>query len=50
VHDVLRVVIWCAITLISPLPAVVLRLGAASLDSVGDSASGGLCDTVRGLH
>jgi hypothetical protein len=36
VRCVLRVRICCAITLISPLPTVVLRLGAASHDSLRD--------------
>jgi hypothetical protein len=31
-HDILRVGLWCAITLISPLSAAILQLGTASLD------------------
>jgi hypothetical protein len=46
VRDVLRVRIWCAIPPISLLLAAVLRLGAASFDSFGDLAYGGLRDPV----
>jgi hypothetical protein len=49
VRGVLRVMIWCVITSISPLDVVVLRPGPASLDS-GDLAYSGLHDLVRGLH
>jgi hypothetical protein len=47
VHGILRAGIWCAITSISPLAAAVLWLGAASLDSFGDPAYGGLYDLVH---
>jgi hypothetical protein len=46
VHGVLRAGIWCTITSISLLLAMVLRLGAASLDSFRDPAYGVLCDLV----
>jgi hypothetical protein len=45
-NGVVRVGFWCAVTSISLLPAMVLRLGATSLDSFGDTAYGGLCDPV----
>jgi hypothetical protein len=50
VHGILCARIHCAITLISPLPVVVLCLGAASLDSLRNPAYGGLRGTVRGVH
>jgi hypothetical protein len=40
VHGILRAGIWCAITLISPLNVVVLWLGTAALDPLGDLADG----------
>jgi hypothetical protein len=43
---VLQVRIWRAIASISPLLAVVLRLGATSLDSFRDLAYGSLRDPV----
>jgi hypothetical protein len=46
VRGVLCARIWCVITLISPLAAAVLRLGAASLDSFGEPAYSSLCDPV----
>jgi hypothetical protein len=49
-RGVLRVRIWCAVTLISLLVAAVLRLGAASLGSFRDPAYSGLRDPERGLH
>jgi hypothetical protein len=42
----LRVRVWCAITPISPLSVVVLRLGTASLDPLKDLAHGSLCNPV----
>jgi hypothetical protein len=50
VCGVLRARIWYAVRLISPLAAPVLQLGAASLDSFGDPAYGGLRELVRGLY
>jgi hypothetical protein len=44
--DILRVGIWCAITLISSLFVAVLWLATASLDPFEDLAHGGLCDLV----
>jgi hypothetical protein len=44
--DILRVGIWCAITLISSLFVAVLWLATASLDPFEDLAHGGLCDPV----
>jgi hypothetical protein len=41
--------VWGAITLISPLCAIVLRSGTAPLDSLRDLVHGSLCDLVR-LH
>jgi hypothetical protein len=38
-----------AIASIPLLPALILWLGAASPDSIGDLACGGLCDSVLGL-
>jgi hypothetical protein len=46
VHDILRAGIWCDILLISPLLATVLRLGAASFDSIKHLVYGSLCDPV----
>jgi hypothetical protein len=46
VHGILCSWIRCAITLISPLLAAILWLGAASLDSFADPAYGGLHDTM----
>jgi hypothetical protein len=43
---VLRAVIWCAIKPISPLFPIVLCLGIASLDPLGDLAHGGFCYTA----
>jgi hypothetical protein len=40
VRGILRVMIWCAVILISPLVAAVLWLGAASLDSFRDLTQG----------
>jgi hypothetical protein len=40
------VCMWCAITPISLLPAIVLRLGVASCDSLGDIAYGDLRDPM----
>jgi hypothetical protein len=45
VRDVLRAGIWCAITSIA-LVVVVLWLGTAALDPIGDLAYGSLCDLV----
>jgi hypothetical protein len=45
-HDVLRARIWCSSTPISPLFAVVLCLGTASLDCLGDLTHGSLGDPV----
>jgi hypothetical protein len=50
VSGVLRARIWCAVTLISPLAAVILWLGAASLGSFRDTAYSGLHDPMRGLY
>jgi hypothetical protein len=50
VHNVLRVRIWCAITLISSLCVAVLQPRAASLNPLGDLAYCGLRDPVQGLH
>jgi hypothetical protein len=45
-HNILRAGIWCTITPISPLFAVVLSLGTALLDPLSDLTHGGLCDPV----
>jgi hypothetical protein len=45
-QGVLQARIWLAIPPISPLLAIVLRLGVASLDSFEDLAYGDLRDTV----
>jgi hypothetical protein len=50
VLGILREGIWSAITLISPLPTMVLQLGTTSLDSFRDLVCGGPRDPVRGLH
>jgi hypothetical protein len=49
-HGVLRAMIWCDVTSICPLAAVVLWLGAASLDSFGDPAYSSLHDPVWVQH
>jgi hypothetical protein len=48
-HGVLRAGIWCADTSTSLLPAAVLKLGTASLDSIGDLAYDSIRDPVRDL-
>jgi hypothetical protein len=50
VHGVLQWRVRCAITLISLLLAIVLWLGAASHDFLGDPTYGGLRDPVRSQY
>jgi hypothetical protein len=49
-RDILRVRVWCAITLIPPLFVVVLWPGTASPDPLGDPPYHVLCIFMRGLH
>jgi hypothetical protein len=49
-HDILRERVWCAITPISSLSAIVLWPGTTPPDPLGDLTHRGLCDPVRGLH
>jgi hypothetical protein len=43
---ILRAGVWCAITPISPLSAIVMWPRATTLDPLRDLAHGGLCDLV----
>jgi hypothetical protein len=49
-HAILQARIRYALTLISPLAAIVLWSGAASLDPLEDLAYDGLRDPVQGLY